>query len=918
MTHPKRSASSLGTLFRVLRLRSGLSIAFASVCLFAMPTSVLFGQARTPGRDAVSGIGAGPGFAEDGGTVELPEPAIAGRSEIALRVVQFGTGQVARSADWFGLQVEVVDSGAKPRNVLIRLSMRDPDGDIGWVERTAVINPGIKQTVWLYARMPGSAGFRSTLDISAHEAVATGNVVGSEVDAIGSAGTGVPAASQAFSAGRLLGRTRYPIVNLLPSHVSTWAIIGDRPAGLEQFAASRRIGSAGGLDSVPPDAHLIIELARGLILNALPDRWMGLAQFDLIAWTASSREQPSQLTEFQAGAIREWVRRGGHLVVVMPQAGQPWIGAGAVGNPLADLMPTVAVTRVEGVDLEAYRPMLTRMANARLPSSATVHRFRARADSDAFSAIPILAGPDGEAVVVRRLVGVGSVTLVGIDVASPALSDSPGSLQSDIFWNRIIGNRSPVFSPSEIVQRESNTGGPQFTPRFLGGVDMDAGLGRLIQMQGQAAAGLLLAFFVFGAYWLIAGPVSYFGLKAKGKRHHSWLAFAGATATFTLVAWLGATLLKGRRVEVRHVTILDHVYGQSNQRARSWLNLYFPTYGDEAVRVLSSDGFRNALSTWDAPEGRAGGSDSSAFPDARGYPIDARWPDTLRVPIRATAKQFQADWAGVLGDWGMPRPILDERGVDGAAVGAPALGSELRVLPRTRTAANERDWRLQGRLSHNLPGPVNDVMVIVNLGQNAGRARRIMFADAFARRVTSEWKPGVVLDLSDDAPPSSLSPGFPKELSVLRGTDSLNRWLELSPFHREQHGFMTAPSEAETKAGLVYLSFHAMMDVVTSGSSRSATWIRRHATHGFDLSRWMTQPCIIIIGRLEDVPCPVPITVDGRPLPAGGRSNRGSVLVRWIYPLPANPPAFIWSTEEDGAGAPAGGEGGEVSGGSGQ
>ncbi|MCH7571742.1 MAG: hypothetical protein IH891_02370 [Planctomycetes bacterium] len=50
-----------------------------------------------------------------------------------------------------------------------------------------------------------------------------------------------------------------------------------------------------------------------------------------------------------------------------------------------------------------------------------------------------------------------------------------------------------------------------------------------------------------------------------------------------------------------------------------------------------------------------------------------------------------------------------------------------------------------------------------------------------------------------------------------------------------------------------------------------------------DLSAWFTRPCVIILGYLEDSPCPIPLRVDGKP-PA---TAPGSLtIVRWIYPLP--------------------------------
>ncbi|MBC7834429.1 MAG: hypothetical protein H7Y88_04920 [Phycisphaerales bacterium] len=59
-------------------------------------------------------------------------------------------------------------------------------------------------------------------------------------------------------------------------------------------------------------------------------------------------------------------------------------------------------------------------------------------------------------------------------------------------------------------------------------------------------------------------------------------------------------------------------------------------------------------------------------------------------------------------------------------------------------------------------------------------------------------------------------------------------------------------------------------------------------THALDLSRWLTQPCIIIIGQMPGgAPSPTPIYVDDQAI-----STKGHTVVRWIYPLPADPPGL--------------------------
>ena len=110
---------------------------------------------------------------------------------------------------------------------------------------------------------------------------------------------------------------------------------------------------------------------------------------------AVDRPTADALRAAGADAIAEWVRRGGHLVIVVPADGGGWTSP---GGALAPLLPDVEFVRREGVDLGAYRPLLTSSETAPLPDGAILHELRVR---DASDATPILVGPGGAPVVVR-------------------------------------------------------------------------------------------------------------------------------------------------------------------------------------------------------------------------------------------------------------------------------------------------------------------------------------------------------------------------------------------------------------------------------------------------------------------------------------------------------------------------------------
>lgn len=813
--------------------------------------------------------------------------------EVTLKVAQFGLAGAARPGDWIGIELKVTDSAAQPRNVLLRIEIPDGDGDTALFRRVIVANPGVEQSAWLYAPLPFNVSAGSTFRITAHEAVDEGD--------------GVPTDEGArYTPGKLLASLAYPMANPVWTSQGMIAVVGRRTGGLDQYSAniSQNEGFA-------PTGHEFTQIVYGVTPAGLPDRWQGLTAFEALAWTGQSTDEQSlRLSAPQADAIREWVERGGHLIVIIPPAGQSWVDV--PGNPLASIVPEVTIERTDGVDLDDYRPLLTRRADVALPNNMVVHSFKPRQGAERFEAIPILDTPDGKTVVVRRLVGAGAVTLVGIDLTTRTISDVAGALHADLFWNRVLGKRLPLLSPADFDSERTGdltpNANPQRQPRWIGGrsdAQLDVVIGPAISRSAKAAAGLLLAFVVFLIYWLLAGPVGFYALKERNLKHYSWVGFVAAAGLFTAIAWGGANMLRSRKVEGQHITFVDHIYGQSNQRMRSWFTLMLPRYGEQRVAVGDArdvERWRHTLSSWDSG---TSGSGLASFPDARPYEADARSPWRLDVPVRATTKTFRADWAGGLpGNWGMITP----KAADGSTVG---LGEELQL---TRDPEMANRWKLMGKLTHSLPGPLSDVTIIVVLGQDnlpTPRNARVVYSDGrlqarawdFAIPGNKSWLPGDELDLyaitgSDgSAPRQEMGAGL---------------WNKLVPRPPAQFGG-ASPMEivqrnvTESLTALALYSIIPPPDPLVPGSQ---TLARRSAAHTFDLGRWFTQPCIIVIGHLSSdaqgngIETPLPLSVDGSPTDTTRKGILGRTVIRWVYPLPAAPPRYPTSLTAIDAASP--------------
>lgn len=801
-------------------------------------------------------LGQGEGQADDrGGEAAAQEAPFGG--EIELRVLRLGPGGLARRGSWAGVLVELRDRGLQQREIVLRAKVEDRDGDEAWLERVVASNPGFAQSFWLYLRLPHGAG--TPVAVTAHEA--------EEVPVTGEGPSGLAG----FAAGRVLARAELGLDRAAPATEGLYGVIGTADLGLRQYAAT----TAG--ERFSPAGHEVTRVAVGIGVEELPDRWQGLAAVEVLAWGRGAGAGPEALSPDQARALREWVARGGHLVVALPTASAGvWLSG--VDNPIADLLPAVGEpVRREGVDLGAYRGLLTIDSLRELPGSEIVQSFRRAEGAGSQAYVPILEGPGGEDLVVRRLVGSGMVTLVGLDLASPALR-SAGLPEAEAFWHRVLGRRGAIVSGSAGLATRF---GPEIE-RVAVNRDpavFDGDFEEQIDKSRRAAAGVLLGFGVFLVYWLVAGPVGFWLLSKWGLRRHAWTAFAATAVVFTGIAWSGAAYLRPATIETEHLTLLEQVHGQAVQRGRSWASVLVPWYGraeisvgsgvadegtDPAAEAVGLREWHDLLSPWSPAErsGLVGG-----FPDNRGYRMDARSPDLALVPARSTVKPFRFDWAGA-GVWGMPTPV----GLPGE-VSVPELSFR-------------EDGTIDGVLMHGLPGALEDVVLLWVTGQTdvrvagARSAGRGLLARVRAVKLVDPWPAGQRLDLLARTSEGEAGATYLEDL--LGSGRRLGRGLG-------------GNSGGSIDERLVALSLFGQLpppdlesDAVVGRAPILAT---RTEGHGWDLSRWFTQPCLIVLGHVvqsgDPEGGPVPVRVDGRIPEASGRT-----LVRWIYPMRGNAPGY--------------------------
>jgi len=770
---------------------------------------------------------------------------------VSASVESFGLAGWWREGSLAPVRLSLSYSGARPiQPALVVWEQRDADGDIAEFAQVVALNPG-RNSIWLYLPTRFGADASTIWDVIVYDF--TDDRRGGQLAAIR-----VTASSRPHAPDRAI-----------------FGIVGMRTANLTDYIFT------GQNREQPPTAHEPIEVLSNLQVEQLPDRWMGYAMLDVLVWTQG---EPARLSIDQAEAIEDWIERGGHFVIILPQVGEEW-----KSSRLDPVLPDVIVQRLEGLEvrdnassgglLRHLGGLDTVTPDIREPRYPLInlHTFQPVGTSwSQGTTIPLMEvtipdltspAPMRRAIVVQRPLGYGRVTLVGVPVADVALNRPGLNLpDAEVFWNQILGIRQDTPGPTEfnnVVATWQNTAGRSRNPAPLSDV-----IPQQIRLSAAAGKGLLLALVLFIVYWGVSGPLIFTLLKYRQLSRYNWPAFLGITILFTLVSWLGASALRSNEILPVHLTFLDHVADSPVQRSTSYLTVALNGYGDRSIDVRptedesSADRRFNYIVSLTTPNEVIQG-----FPDVRRYFVDSADQSRFLAPARSTSKTLYASSLHAPADgWSMPNFTLDQE------------------RPRI-----DENGLIRGVVTHRLPGTLRDVTVyyISNLyydfspratGRHRGSTRLKIYA----------WK---------NAGGASWSPGTPLDLAALAGSSLEVRSLATHP----NAGYFTAIgadaakphsdirqyfNAREVMRSLEALTFFTALNPpqwAPPPQSTQAQFVRKLAREA-DLSPWLVRPCVIITGFLDASPIPYPLRIEGV---AQTRADPRSVtIVRWICPLP--------------------------------
>ncbi len=817
-------------------------------------------------------------------TLAMAAPTMAD-GPVSITLEHFGVGDHFRPGDVVGARFVLQGELEAPTPIEIAWELPDGNGDIAQITRQLVLDPGQPVTTWLYARTPPEGNPAATMSevftvrVWEHEN-------GRRKRELGSARVS-PGASSFATVG----------VDLSEDLIG---VVGSGKMGLDAYSPMQAGSNA------IPWMNSITRIARGIRPEDMPDRWEGLAQFSALIWSTGS---PKALTGDAARALREWVGRGGLLVIVLPETADPWGIAAASQHPLSDLMPDWKVERDDAVPVSELLPILSKSSQLLNRTATTpVHFFVESGKSHAFEPLLFLPVPrvdrtgfasprkgtrDGAIVGITRSFGHGRVTVIGIDVDAiyRRALQSNGLPQADVFWNRVLARRTDTPTPEDARQLVDSKRMLTATPTFI-----DLGRGELVSdvigMRGEAVVGFLGAFLLFVIYWVVAGPGGYGILKWMGLQRHSWTFFVFCAVALGGGVWFIGGIIYSSRLRVQHFTVLDSIVRSSvNQptdatamsKATVWFSAFLPGYGQTTLSVDPDSPRRNMLMGWSAPPG----DQTNTFPNPAKMAVPLDDPGTLTVAARATSASFEANWLGAVdGKWGK----------------GPFLPDPNRPVVATVIAGEPLRVQLSGLIEHTLPGTLTNVGFI----HITPIRNRPPVSDAEDGNVNSpsdalpnigrfailpKWEPNQPIELGELMYPGgslgvdekegdlahAIRARFEEPFAVRDLQGQLNRF-----------GARTLGGSIDANTRRTYIDMLGIYQMLQPPAYFKQTdkddpivRVQRMLGRSIDLSQWFTTPCLIVWGMLDNASCPVPLQVNGELVPSAG-----PVIVRAIFPLP--------------------------------
>jgi len=620
-------------------------------------------------------------------------------------------------------------------------------------------------------------------------------------------------------------------------------IVGDHSCGLQAYDRDAISGE---------QWTQLATVVRALPLRQLPDNLAPLSAVSTMVLTGTSPpSDPARLA-----LIRSWMEQGGHVVISLPANVDAW-SLERPGGPWEDLLPT-------DVEVASSRPWEFEAIISPDPLTTSISDpLPVRTFDSAVSASPwwhiIHRTATGSPITIARDVGLGRLTVTGLDASSPALrafrveGDATGPLPAaGTFWKPILARRDIAPTPRQIrLALEQSPRAASMERRVdLNGARMLRPTRSRVETSGRVLA--VLAWLAI--CWVIGGPVIWSVLGKRGRRDLAWPAFAVFGCVAAIAAWALGGSLGLHAPHARHVSVVDLAHDGGAARTRSWLELGLPGDGRRDVAVADAESATRWIAPWRHP-----GDPSLHFSDTRELIVDGGSAPSLPVQARGTTQGVYLDVTG---------PSL--------------IGSVSVITPVAATTASDTH-PLQGVVRNDLGAVLNDVSISwvearrqfapsIPSGRTTASGGGEMPSRIWTWRLHS-WDPGSDINLTTLTIPQDDRDGLLRE-HIVQQADSLARTERRS-------GRVAAEA-------LSLFSLQSPTEWVAPPSGTSLDHVVLHRTFGasLDLGPHLGTPMVLITGFLENAPIPATISIDDEAVD----DTTGETLVRWRIPLNDRPP----------------------------
>ncbi len=306
-----------------------------------------------------------------------------------------------------------------------------------------------------------------------------------------------------------------------------------------------------------------VVVAAAEMPDGLPGNPLGYDGMNAVVIDTNDDSVMRLLNAGRGEPLRQWVERGGHLVLAI---GENW--QAVLDSPLEPLLPAVPTGRQRLASLGTLEDFVD--ASSQIvpingdPIEVTVFDQMESRGGRALDPTPKTP------VLIRGKYGFGRVTLVGLDVDLKPFADWNDRVG---FWVRALDLRQPDLEALELQQERVSRSIYQ---------DYQNDLTTLIRSGLEQFPGVKLigfgwvALFIF-IYILLIGPGDYFFLKkVVGRMELTWITFPTLVIVVSALAYWAAYTFKGTDLRVNKIDVVDIDATRGVLRGTTFANLFSP------------------------------------------------------------------------------------------------------------------------------------------------------------------------------------------------------------------------------------------------------------------------------------------------------------------------------------------------------